>query len=150
MNNLKYYDTSLAYNFEMFAEKPKADVIPMPERKRKNSRKKHKARALAGKGTIVLLTVFILGMLCGNLFLRSKITETRAKIDKINKQISEMDSEQTRLNVIIGNKLSYTNLEEEAYMLGMRKMDKNQVIYIKSNNTNKAITQDGVQFAENN
>ena len=47
-------------------------------------------------------------------------------------------------------KLSYSNLEQEAYSLGMRKIDKSQVVYIKTNEQNKAITKGGLELAENN
>lgn len=153
MNNLKYYDYSLAYNFELFmpAEKKRAEVVPLPESpKRKAAKKRAGARAVAKKSSVFLIGIFILAMLCGNLFLRSQVTETQSKIENVNKKISEMESEETRLNVAIEKKLSYQNLEQQAYALGMRKLDKNQVTYIKTNSSNKAITSDGEQLAENN
>lgn len=150
MNNLKYYDQSLAYNFEMFQEKPKADVIPMPRRNNKRNTKNRRKKALATYRTAIIFTVVILGLLVGNLLLRSEITKAKSQIDGLGKEISEMESEETRLNVAMEKKLSYKNLEEEAYILGMRKMDKNQVVYIKANENDKAVTKNGEQFAENN
>ncbi len=150
MNNLKYYDQSLAYNFEMFQEKPKADVIPMPRKNNKRNTKNRRKKALATYRTAIIFTVVILGLLVGNLLLRSEITKAKSQIDSLGKEISEMESEETRLNVAMEKKLSYKNLEEEAYILGMRKMDKNQVVYIKANENDKAVTKNGEQFAENN
>lgn len=156
MDNLKYYDTSLAYNFELFmpAEKKKAEVLPMPTNKKQSVRhKKSRAKARTNKKSklgIVAVAVLFIAMLSFNLVLRAQITATESQIEKVNQQISAMESEATRINVAIEKKLSYSNLEREAYALGMRKMDKSQVVYIKTNNQNKAITQGGTELAENN
>lgn len=156
MDNLKYYDTSLAYNFELFmpAEKRKAEVLPMPTVKRQAQRKvktRTKAKAkVSPKLGLVAVTVLFLIMLCCNLVLRAQITATESKINDINKQIATMESEATRINVALEKKLSYSNLEQEAYSLGMRKMDKSQVVYITTNEQNKAITSGGLELAENN
>ena len=154
MDNLKYYDTSLAYNFDLFmpAEKKKAEVLPMPTNKRQakgRAKTRAKARPKTGLGLIAITGLFLL-MLCCNLVLRAQITATESKINDINKQISVMESEATRIGVELEKKLSYSNLEQEAYSLGMRKMDKSQVVYIRTNEQNKAITKGGLELAENN
>lgn len=153
MDNLKYYDTSLAYNFDLFmpAEKKSAEVLPMPKKSlQKTKRKTRVATAKKTRIKLIAVTMLFIAMLCCNLVLRSQITETKSKIDSINNAISEMESEETRLNVAIEKKLSYSNLEQQAFTLGMRKMDKSQVVYIKTNSKNKAITSGGEQLAENN
>lgn len=154
MDNLKYYDTSLAYNFELFmpAEKKKAEVLPMPTNKNHTKRRaktKAKARPKTKLGLVAITALFLI-MLCCNLVLRAQITATESKINDINKQIATMESEATRIGVALEKKLSYSNLEQEAYSLGMRKMDKSQVVYIKTNEQNKAITKGGLELAENN
>jgi len=154
LDNLKYYDTSLAYNFELFmpAEKKKAEVLPMPTNKNHTKRRaktKAKARPKTKLGLVAITALFLI-MLCCNLVLRAQITATESKINDINKQIATMESEATRISVALEKKLSYSNLEQEAYSLGMRKMDKSQVVYIKTNEQNKAITKGGLELAENN
>jgi len=156
LDNLKYYDTSLAYNFELFmpAEKRKAEVLPMPNNKtgakrRAKTRSKAKTKARPRFGLIAITGLFLI-MLCCNLVLRAQITATESRIEAIDKEIAVMESEATRLNVELEKKLSYSNLEQEAYSLGMRKMDKSQVVYIKTNEENKAITSGGLELAENN
>lgn len=154
MDNLKYYDTSLAYNFELFmpAEKKKAEVLPMPTNKKQVKRRakiKARAKSKSRLGLVAVTALFLL-MLCCNLVLRAQITATESKINDVNKQISVMESEATRIGVELEKKLSYSNLEQEAYSLGMRKMDKSQVVYIKTNEQNKAITKGGLELAENN
>jgi hypothetical protein len=39
--------------------------------------------------------------------------------------------------------MSYKNIEDAAKALGMRKMDKSQIVYIRVNDTNKAIDANG-------
>ena len=156
MDNLKYYDTSLAYNFELFmpAEKRKAEVLPMPTvkkqaKKRVKTKNKNKA-VLSSRVGLIAVTALFLIMLCCNLVLRAQITAAESEINEINEQIAVMESEATRIGVELEKKLSYSNLEQAAYGLGMRKMDKSQVVYIKTNEQNKAITSGGLELAENN
>ncbi len=153
MNNLKYYDDSLAYNFELFmpAKEKKAKIVDMPESPRaKAARKKASKNMVAKKTSVVIGTLLILGFLLFSLFLRSQVTETRAKIEKINNEITEATGEETQINIELEKKLSYKNLDSTAYAMGMRKAEKNQIVYIKANEKNKAETGSGVQFAENN
>lgn len=157
MNNLKYYEDSLAYDFSLFspAEKVqtprKGKIIDIPaEQKKRSMRRKVAAAKASGKVTAVLVTVFILSMLGGNIFLRSQITETEHKIAKVNEQISLADSKLAAATFEMEQKISYTNLENAAKALGMRKMDKTQIVYIRTNQENKAIVGDGELSAENN
>ena len=39
--------------------------------------------------------------------------------------------------------MSYKNIEAAAQAMGMRKIDKSQIVYIRVNDTNKAIDADG-------
>jgi len=81
--------------------------------------------------------------LCGNLFLRLQINEVNSKINDVKTQINELDSEKTSLEVELERKISYSNIELEATELGMKKMSKDQVTYIRVNNKNAAKTSDG-------
>lgn len=157
MNNLKYYEDSLAYDFSLFspAEKVqtprKGKIIDIPaEQKKRSMRRKAAASKASGKVTAVLVTVFILAMLGGNILLRSQITETEHKIAKVNQQISLADSKLAAATFEMEQKISYTNLENAAKALGMRKMDKTQIVYIRTNQENKAVIGDGQLSAENN
>lgn len=147
MDNLKYYNESLAYDFNLFMPKEKPQVhtdniIKMPDKKKKQ-RTKAKAKALSASVTSVVIAAFMLAAVCGNIFLRVCITETSSKINDINSEINELDAEITRLNVDLENRISYINLEESAAAIGMKKMDKNQVVYMRVNNNNAAITAAG-------
>ena len=54
-----------------------------------------------------------------------------------------MDAEYTKLFVEMEKMISYNNLGASAELLGMKKMDKNQVVYIHVNDKNTAITTSG-------
>ena len=157
MNNLKYYEDSLAYDFSMFAPAEKAapskkgKIIDIPEEQKKRAiRRKKAASGVSGKISIILVTLFIIGMLSGNIFLRSQISETEQKITKMENQISLAESKLASVNFKIEQKLSYNNLEEAATALGMRKLSKSQIVYIRTNQENKAVLGEGELSAENN
>lgn len=157
MNNLKYYEDSLAYDFSMFAPakkvapQRKGKIIDIPEEQKKRAmRRKRAASGLSGKVSAILATVFIIGMLSGNIILRSQITETEQKITKMENQISLAESKLASVNFKMEQKLSYNNLEEAATALGMRKLSKSQVVYIRTNEDNKAVLGEGTLSAENN
>ncbi len=157
MNNLKYYEDSLAYDFSLFAPAEKVitprrgRVINIPEEQKKRAmRRKAAASNASGRVTAVLVTVFILALLGGNILLRSQITETEQKIARVNQEISLVDSKLAAANFEMEQKISYSNLESAAKALGMRKMDKTQIVYIRTNQEDKAVVGDGVLSAENN
>ena len=157
MNNLKYYEDSLAYDFSMFAPAEKAapskkgKIIDIPEEQKKRAiRRKKAASDFSGNISIILVTLFIIGMLSGNIFLRSQISETEQKITKMENQISLAESKLASVNFKIEQKLSYNNLEEAAMALGMRKLSKSQIVYIRTNQENKAVLGEGELSAENN
>ncbi len=156
MNNLKYYEDSLAYDFSLFstaeqvAPERKGKIIDIPEEQKKRAiRRKAAAVKNSGRVTAILVTVFIIALLGGNILLRSRITETEQRIAKVNAQISEADSKLAAATFEMEQKISYTNLESAARALGMRKMDKTQIVYIRTNQEDKAVVGDEVLSAEN-
>ena len=82
--------------------------------------------------------------------MRSQISETEQKITKMENQISLAESKLASVNFKIEQKLSYNNLEEAAMALGMRKLSKSQIVYIRTNQENKAVLGEGELSAENN
>ena len=74
MNNYKYYNDSLAYDFELFMPKAKNvntdNVIKMPQKKAvKKQRKAAAKKTVSASVAFVLLCTFFLAVLCGNIFL---------------------------------------------------------------------------------
>ncbi len=150
MDNMKYYNDSLAYDFEMFMPKTaeqkrtRDNIVVMPktaERSRKRTRAA--ARSLTSPMLLIMTAVFILAGLCGNIALRIKINEVNSEINEVKSAITELDSEKTSLEVEMQRRISYSNLELEATQLGMRKMEKDNVKYIRVNDKDKAVTANG-------
>ncbi len=158
MNNLKYYQDGLAYDFSLFAPAEKiensktknANITTIPDVERKRARiRKEAASRVTGKISAILVTVFVVLMLCGNIYLRSQINETEHKIAVINNDINEAESYLASINFELEQKISYKNLEQAAINLGMRKMDKNQIVYVRTVKEDKVVIGSGEYSAEN-
>ena len=150
MNNIKYYNDSLAYDFAMFAPKParatkeKDNIVVMPSfRKNQAKRRRAATKAISAPALIVMTAIIVLAGLCGNIALRLKINEVNAEISDVKAVIAELDSEKTELEVEMQRRISFANLELEATELGMTKPEKDNVVYIRVNNKDAAKTADG-------
>lgn len=148
MDNLKYYNDSLAYDFEMFmprvAEPAKKDnIVKLPQSKQQRYAKNRAVKRVSASAFAVMTTVFVLAAMCGNIFLRLQINEVNSKINDVKSEINVLQSQKTSLEVELERVISYSNIELEAAEIGMQKMDKNQVKYIRVNDKNTAVTKDG-------
>lgn len=150
MNNLKYYNDSMAYDFQLFMPKEKPEeknddnIVKMPKTaKRTKAKRRAAARRISGSAFAVAVTVILVGTLCANLCLRIKVNEVNSEINNAKKILSEKQSESVALAMEYENRISYINLEAEATELGMKKMDKDQVVYVRVNNKNTARNANG-------
>ena len=146
MDNLKYYNDSLAYDFEMFMPKEKKQnivVMPQPSKKAMQ-RRKAASRSLSPTVSAIMCVVFVLAALCGNIALRIKINEVNSEINDVKAAVAELDSEKTALEVELQRRISYLNLETKAAELGMKKPSKENVKYIRDINENIAKNSKGV------
>ena len=155
MDNIKYYNDSLAYDFEMFMPKtavrnePLDNIVVMPRTAAASRKRKAAAtRTLSAPVTLILCAVMVLAGLCGNIALRLQINEVNSEINDIKAAIAELDSEQTSLEVEMQRRISYQNLELEAVQLGMKKPEKEDVTYIRVNDKNAATVADGSFVSE--
>ena len=151
MDNLKYYNDSLAYDFEMFmphsAEPVRKDnIIKLPQTKQQKRAKARAVKRVSASAFAVMTAVFMLAAMCGNIFLRLQINEVNSKINDVKTEINELESQKTTLEVQLERVISYSNIELEAAEIGMQKMDKDQVTYIRVNDKNTAVTKDGVKL----
>ena len=148
MDNMKYYNESLAYDFEMFAPKSvkankKSDNIVVMRNESTAKRQRKAARAVSVPALIILTAVIALAGFCGNIALRLQINEVNAEINQVRAAIAETDSEKTALQVEMQRRISYANLELEATQLGMKAPEKENVVYIRVNDKDAAKTADG-------
>ena len=90
-----------------------------------------------------MFSVIILAALCGNIYLRLRINEVNSQINEVKSELDVIESERTSLQVELERRISYSNIEVEATELGMRKLDKSQVKYIRVNDKNTAVNSKG-------
>lgn len=157
MDNIKYYNDSLAYDFEMFMPRSnteecerKDNIVKLPKTQAKvRSKRRAAARRLSVSAFAVLTSILMLAALCGNIFLRLKINEVNSEINTVKSEIDAAKSERTSLSVRLEREISFSNIELEATKLGMQKMDKSQVKYIRVNDKNTAVTKSGKTVTSN-
>lgn len=151
MNNVKYYNDSLAYDFNMFmpresvataAAGSKRNVVSMPKPvSRKRARAVKKSVSLSAFA--VMFSIIVLAAFCGNIYLRMRVNEVNSQINDLKSEIEELNTERTSLQVELERRISYSNIEVEATGIGMQKLDKNQVKYIRVNDKNTAVNSNG-------
>ena len=161
MNNLKYYNDSLAYDFDMFLPKEKssaapsqpkkADIIKMPRNKNgANKKAKSAVKKLSSYMFAIVASAVMVTALCFNIGLRIKVNEVNSQINRAKTQLNTLNSEYVALQMEYERRVSYSNLEMEAAALGMKKLDKDQVVYIRVSDKNVAKNADGqTMVAEN-
>ncbi|MBR6502650.1 MAG: hypothetical protein IKT42_04340 [Clostridia bacterium] len=156
MDNLKYYNDSLAYDFEMFmprkAEEPvrKDNIVKLPRTKQQQRAKKRATKRLSTSAFAVMTTIFIIAVMCGTIFLRLEINEQNSLINDKKAAIKALDSQTVSLEVELERIISFSNIEVEAAEIGMKKMDKSQIKYIRVNDKNTAVTEGGETVVSNN
>ncbi len=156
MDNSRYYNDSLAYDFEMFmprtAEKQNKDnIVKLPQNNpRQKARRKAAVSRMSVSAFAVMTATFMLAAMCGNIFLRLRINEVNSAINDVKAEINVLDSQKTSLEVELERVISYSNIELEAAEIGMQRMSKEQVNYICVNDTDTAVTSDGQVVSSNN
>ncbi len=147
MNNAKYYNDSLAYDFELFAPKQKvekqAEIVKMPERKVNKASRRAAKKRVSKTASIIMLGVIFVTMICAGIALRVEISEVNSEIMSAKSQLSALSGEETRIDMQIEELMSYKNIEQAAAELGMKKLDKSQIVYIRVNESNKAVDANG-------
>jgi cell division protein FtsL len=147
MNNAKYYNDSLAYDFELFMPKSqqssRAEIVKMPKRKVNKASRRAAKKQVSKAASIIMLGAFLVATICAGIAIRVEISEVNSQIIKAKSQLAALSGEETRIDMEFERLMSYKNIEDAAKALGMRKMDKSQIVYIRVNDTNKAIDANG-------
>lgn len=154
MNNTKYYNDSLAYDFDLFMPRTQQErrdkIVKMPKSKVNKASRRAAKKSVSRTSSIIMLGAFFVCMICANIFIRVEISEVNSQIVKAKSELAALSGEETRIDMEFERLMSYKNIEEAARAMGMKKMDKSQIVYIRVNDTNKAIDVNGnVLTAEN-
>lgn len=144
INNTPYYNDALAYDFEMFMPKEKRkqkdNIVEYRPKTKTRSRKKTQ---IAVDRVSVVLGVFCCVAILASLYIRVEICETSSEINRLNKEIISLNAEKARLEYEYEKAISFSGLEQKAVELGMKKIEKSQVVYIRVNDENKAVLKNG-------
>ncbi len=139
METLNLYQNNVAYDFDMFAPKPKTEpspVIdyPVKEQKEKVRKQRKQTAKTSNLSRVVIIGVLLLAIFA-NIFSYAEINRVEMKISKQNKSISKLDSEITRLECNLQSLMNYDAIEKSAKELGMQKLERSQIVYLNVNET---------------
>lgn len=137
IDNSKYYNDCLAYDFEMFTEHPKRDrsqnnIIQMKPKVRP------KAKIRSNVLVKMSIIAFVLFFCFASIQLRIVTNEINTEINQKKVEIRELEAEKKALEMQLENMISLGTLESKAAEMGMHKMNKEQVKYIRIITENKA------------
>ena len=163
--NYGQYNTSSAYDFDMFMPKRKEEKenkkgkilkisdVPSQKKKREEERRKAASSARMARVSTVAVSMMIVAMVCAMIYLRIEVTDASRELGNLKSQAELLKSEENRLRMELENKMSIANIEEQATALGMQKAEAAQVNYVRVNgeeNTGTAETIDAANAADNN
>ena len=137
METLNLYQNNVAYDFEMFAPKPKTEPSPVIDypvkEQREKVRRQRNANAKTSKVTRVVMVGALLLAIFANIFSYAEINRVETTITKQNKSIAKLDSEISRLECNLQSLMNYDTIEEGAKELGMQKLERSQIVYLNVN-----------------
>ena len=147
MDNSKYYNDCLAYDFEMFAERPKKKTAPDNIIKI-SPKTRPKTKTSSGVIFKACVIASILFFCFANIQLRIMTNEINSEINKKKAEIRELEAEKNELEMQLENMISLETLEIKASEMGMRKMNKDQIKYIRTVTEDKATRGEGKQVID--
>ena len=121
---------STAPAYREVEERRKARIIDLPDQTRAREARQQQNTAL-GRVCSFLVTGMILFMLCATLYTRSEIARLNDQISESKHRYEALRNDEVRLNMELESRISYTNIEQAAKEMGMKKKDYRQVIYLQ-------------------
>lgn len=136
---------SVDYAFDMFEERPAARSNAAPQKapekrevplrrvspKTRQEKQKETRRNAGTSAKVFVIAALLLAVLCMQISVGAKKYEINRQIDEIENQINVAKSENVRLNSVLSNYVSLSEVEEYATkILGMKKLESYQIEYI--------------------
>ncbi|HIZ16902.1 MAG TPA: cell division protein FtsL [Firmicutes bacterium] len=158
--NYGQYNTSSAYDFDMFMPKRKEEkegkkgkVIkisdtPAQKIRQEQQRRKAASSAVMARVSTVAVSMMIVAMVCAMIYLRIEVTDASRELGELKSQAELLKSEENRLRMELENKMSIANIEEQATALGMQKVDAAQVNYVRVNGGETVESNDNTDAAD--
>ena len=128
------YRDNTAYDFEMFSPKKKVVELPVssPAKKRASASAKRTAVQPANRSRFLAIgaVVVVFLLILAQLHCQLKNSEVVDQIYQTEKAIETLQSENTRLQVELDGKVSFSNMENTAKSMGMQKITVAQMEYV--------------------
>ena len=126
------YRDSTAYDFEMFS--PKKNLVEIPDvpqsTKRKPASKAENKPAARGLTFAVCSIALVVLLVIAQLHCQLQNSEVVDQIYQTEKAIETLQSENTRMQVELNGKVSFSNMESTAKSMGMQKITVAQMEYV--------------------
>ena len=123
-----------------YEERRKARIIDLPDQSGTRAARQQQNTAL-GRVCSFLVTGMILFMLCATLYTRSEIARLNDQINESKHRYEALRNDEVRMNMELESRISYTNIEQAAKEMGMKKKDYRQVIYLQLQEDDRVIVQ---------
>lgn len=130
---------NLAYKYDLNKYRNLTAAEEAPEPKRDNITIKRKNMDKGSTIKIIFLAAAALILLFFVVYGKVQISDIYSKINNQKAELAIMESENTRLKAEIESHTSLKNIEEYANSLGLKKLDKAQVMYVDIQNDDVVI-----------
>ena len=125
---------STVYDLERFEPRKKPELKKVETKKQNIAVPKSKTFAIIRTVALALVICTVLGMMMYNRVIQTELT---ADINSVKKEITALQTENTRLSVELGSLMSIKNIDSKATELGLCKMTERQVSYVAVNDCDK-------------
>ena len=126
------YKESNAYDLTLFEDR----TSPIKEIKTASGQKK-KPKIKASPAKLIASCMLVVAISLAFIYSQTQLTVLSAGISDANKQLQELQNDQTRLEIQIEKKMNSQNLEEYAVsQLGLTKPQQYQIKYVKLRDSN--------------
>lgn len=124
-------DEATAYDLSLFENKKARLVALKPNKKELKSNSRHqRLQSVLNVTAYVLIAVVALGIIALLITSNVQLTELNSQIAESRARLSELQSEQVRLESELASKTSIANINAYAQANGMSVADGNQIHYI--------------------
>ncbi len=126
-----------AYDMSRFASEPeKRSAVRVVKTGKRKSVK------TAGRYKVVLLSLLVASLMVMTLFSRTELNETKNRINRLNSQLVELESQNAYLNYKLESSVSLKYAEDYAASeLGLIKVDSSRINYVNLNNENMIVSE---------
>lgn len=146
-----YMNQNAAYDLDRFASAaPKKEkqvqqpavrpTLVKPKRKTQQEIRAEKAQNFQRVIKFLAVAAICVGFIGSNIYYRLEINELNGAIVRLDKELNEKKSENTRLNMALNSKISLENVKDYAEnVLGMVKRERYQIVYFDLEEGNEII-----------